>query len=115
MFRLWQTGPDGEEHTTRTVTEGGESSPEAGDDLMSAVLAPLMGDLPDVGRVLQDVTSVDEAQHSVNAAAPKQVPAKTMEQPTERKQVSEDAAKRAVKTAVTAEGADLDSPETRKA
>ena len=97
-----QTGADGEEHTTRTVSAANESSESEGfdgDNLINAILAPLMGGMPDIERIMQDSESVAE-----EPAAPK----------VEAKVVSKDQAQQAVKTAISAQGLEYDSPEKRQ-
>jgi len=98
-----QTGADGEEHTTRTVSTANESSESEGfdgDNLINAILAPLMGGMPDIERIMQDAESVAE-----KPAAPKVEVAKV---------VSKDQAQQAVKTAISAQGLEYDSPEKRQ-
>ena len=109
-----QTGPDGEEHTTRTVMTD-EAKPasgaasETGSDLLDAILSPLMGGIPNFERIMQDAPALEkeEAKLAPPAAAPEPIVARKAE-------VSEEEAKQAVKTAVTAEGLKVDSPEKRK-
>jgi len=98
-----ETGADGEEHTTRTVSTANESSESEGfdgDNLINAILAPLMGGMPDIERIMQDAESVAE-----EPAAPKVEAAKV---------VSKDQAQQAVKTAISAQGLEYDSPEKRQ-
>ena len=132
-FVVGQTGPDGEQHTTRSVTD--EDSNKV-DDIMSAVLSPLQAGVPDFGRIMQDVESAfqPEAPDSLalssepvapqDAAAAAAANAAALKQqqdllagpkPVAPKEVNEDSAKKAVETAVTAQGLDVESPEKRKA
>jgi hypothetical protein len=127
-----QTGPDGEQHTTRRVTD--EDSNKV-DDIMSAVLSPLQAGVPDFGRIMQDVESAfqpkapdslslsSEPVAPQDAAAAAAANAAALKQQQELlagpktvapKEVSEDSAKKAVETAVTAQGLDVESPEKRK-
>jgi len=105
-----ETGADGAEHTTRTVTNADEQSSKGsndGDDLMNAIMAPLMGGMPDIERIMQDVESGQEssAPKVEEPSAPK-VEAATF--------VSKDEATQAVKTAISAKGLAFDSPQKRQ-
>ena len=111
---LCQTGPDGEEHTTRTVMtdEAKPASgavPETGNDLLDAILSPLMGGIPNFERIMQDVPALDKEEVKL-------APPSTAAEPVvaRKAEVSEEEAKQAVETAVTAEGLEVDSPEKRK-
>lgn len=79
-----------------------------GDDLMNAIMAPLMGGMPDIERIMQDVESGQEssAPKVEEPSAPK-VEAATF--------VSKDEATQAVKTAISAKGLAFDSPQKRQA
>ena len=79
-----QTGPDGEEHTTRTVTQTDE-----GADLMDAIMAPLEG----VESVVKDTPNT---------------------LPTVAKEINKEEAKAAVQKSVDAQGMDLETPEKRQ-
>lgn len=96
-----ETGPDGEEHTTRTVTQDGDESDLDLDDVMSAV----MGGMPDFERIMDDIEGVQAD------AQPAKVAARVAEAP---KQVSADDAKSAVETALAANGLELGSSEKRQ-
>ena len=96
---MWQTGPDGEEHTTRTVTNGDQGS--GMDDLMDAIMSPLMGGKASLERVVDEIRP--DAQPTKIAA------------PAAKTDVSEEDAKAAVKAALPAEGLELDSSEKRQA
>jgi len=109
-----ETGPDGEEHTTRTVMtdEAKPASgavPETGNDLLDAILSPLMGGIPNFERIMQDVPALDKEEVKL-------APPSTAAEPVvaRKAEVSEEEAKQAVETAVTAEGLEVDSPEKRK-
>jgi hypothetical protein len=86
-----ETGPDGEEHTTRTVTQTDE-----GADLMDAIMAPLEG----VESVVKDVESV--VKDTPNTL------------PTVAKEINKEEAKAAVQKSVDAQGMDLETPEKRQ-
>ena len=112
---ILQTGPDGEEHTTRTVTTEGEQVSsqdprDPSDDLLDAVLSPLMGGLPDFGRIIE-AAEQEPRRAGQPSAAPQEAPQVTQAP----KEVTTDEAKQAVKAAVKAEGLDVGSPEKRKA
>jgi len=101
---ITETGPDGEEHTTRTVTKDGDESDL--DDILSAVTeAPLMGGMPDFERIMDDIEGIHADSQPAKVAAP------AAEAP---KQVSADDAKSAVETALAAEGLELGSSEKRQ-
>jgi hypothetical protein len=116
---LLQTGPDGEEHTTRTVTNEGaqpkgaeSSSPDTGDDLLNAVLSPLMGGLPNFARIIQDAEQEQRSQSQPaesKPAAPQEAP--LVNTP---KEVTTDAAKEVVMAAINADRLDVSSPEKRQ-
>lgn len=111
-----QTGPDGEEHTTRTVTSEDEqaSSQDTGDDLLDAVLSPLMGGLPDFGRIIEAAEQETRSAGQPGATKPA-VPKEAPQVAQAPKEVTNDEAKQAVKAAVKAEGLDVGSPEKRQA
>jgi hypothetical protein len=116
---LLQTGPDGEEHTTRTVTNEGaqpkgaeSSSPDTGDDLLNAVLSQLMGGLPNFARIIQDAEQEQRSQSQPTEskpAAPQEAP--LVNTP---KEVTTDAAKEVVMAAINADRLDVSSPEKRQ-
>ena len=116
-FVLLQTGPDGEEHTTRTVmNEGaqpkGDDSSSPVDDLLNAVLSPLMGGLPNFARILKNAEQEQRSESQPAAAkpdAPQEAP-----QVNAPKEVTTDAAKEAVKAAIKADDLDVSSPEKRQ-
>merc|ERR1711939_1042781 len=87
-----ETGPDGEEHTTRTVTQTDE-----GADLMDAIMAPLEGGMLQPERIVESVV--------------KDIP-NTL--PTVAKEINKEEAKAAVQKSVDAQGIDLETPEKRQ-
>jgi len=116
---LLQTGPDGEEHTTRTVMNEGaqpkgdeSSSPDTGHDLLNAVLSPLMGGLPNFARIIQDAEQEQRSESQPAAAKP----AAPQDSPLVNapKEVTTDAAKEAVKAAINTDRLDVSSPEKRQ-
>merc|ERR1719329_1930555 len=110
-----ETDPDGEEHTTRTVTSEDEqaSSQDTGDDLLDAVLSPLMGGLPDFGRIIEAAEQETRSAGQPGATKPA-VPKEAPQVAQAPKEVTNDEAKQAVKAAVKAEGLDVGSPEKRQ-
>ena len=87
-----QTGPDGEEHTTRTVTQTDE-----GADLMDAIMAPLEGGMLQPERIVESV--VKDTPNTL---------------PTVAKEINKEEAKAAVQKSVDAQGMDLETPEKRQ-
>merc|ERR1711939_556918 len=87
-----ETGPDGEEHTTRTVTQTDE-----GADLMDAIMAPLEGGMLQPERIVESV--VKDTPNTL---------------PTVAKEINKEEAKAAVQKSVDAQGMDLETPEKRQ-
>ena len=121
---MLQTGPDGEEHTTRTVTNEGaqpkgaeSSSPDTGDDLLNAVLSPLMGGLPNFARIIQDAEQEQRSQSQPaesKPAAPQEAPLAYWQAPKEVTTDADKPGKEAVKVAIDADRLYVSSPEKRQ-
>ena len=109
-----QTGADGAEHTTRTVTnEGDESSEEGSDDMEDLLKTILGGGMPDaMMRSVQDIESAVEDQNKATVPAQPKVAAPEVHVAPK---VSNEEAKEAVETAMNAQGLELDSAEKRQA